>query len=294
MRKPRLLLDERQMNAEGAAATERGADGDEAAVLADDAIGHAEAETRAFAHVFGREEGFEDMVHELLTHALTVVPDGEHREGLRNVRVAWPDFHFDLARPGAALYGLAPVAGEANPMRPVVRLRGRIVQLRDIPSGAPVGYGANWTAVRPSRIATVSVGYADGYLRSLSHRATAHVGDKGVPLVGIVSMDSITLDVTDAQEAVAGGSPLSPSIARRIVGAFSSVERQTVLTPRERGVLEHLVQGASYAEIADAMDVQMSTVQTHVKSLYKKLRVTSRTAAGERARRLGLLPERKP
>lgn len=116
-----------------------------------------------------------------------------------------PDFHFDLARPGAALYGLAPVAGEANPMRPVIRLRGRILQIRDIPAGARVGYGASWTAARPSRIATVSVGYADGYLRSLSHRATAHVGDKAVPLVGIVSMDSITLDVTDAPQAVAGG-----------------------------------------------------------------------------------------
>lgn len=115
------------------------------------------------------------------------------------------DFHFDLARPGAALYGLAPVAGKANPMRPVVRLRGRIVQVRDISAGARVGYGASWTAARPSRIATVSVGYADGYLRSLSHRATAHVGDKAVPLIGIVSMDSMTLDVTDTPQAVAGG-----------------------------------------------------------------------------------------
>ncbi len=116
-----------------------------------------------------------------------------------------PDFHFDVARPGAAMYGLAPVAGAPNPMRPVVRLRGRIVQLRDIPAGARVGYGASWTAGRPSRIGTVSVGYADGYLRSLSHAATAHVGDTAVPLVGIVSMDSITFDVTDAPEAVAGG-----------------------------------------------------------------------------------------
>ncbi|TPE50961.1 alanine racemase [Amaricoccus solimangrovi] len=115
------------------------------------------------------------------------------------------DFHFELARPGAALYGLAPVAGEANPMRPVVRLSGRIVQIRDIPVGANVGYGAGWTAARPSRIATVSVGYADGYLRGLSHRAIAHVGETAVPLVGIVSMDSVTLDVTDAPEAAAGG-----------------------------------------------------------------------------------------
>lgn len=116
-----------------------------------------------------------------------------------------PDFHFDLARPGAALYGLAPVKGAANPMQPVVRLLGRIVQTREIPAGARVGYGATWTAARPSRIATVSVGYADGYRRSLSGRATALAGDTEIPLVGIVSMDSVTFDVTDAPHATEGG-----------------------------------------------------------------------------------------
>ena len=116
-----------------------------------------------------------------------------------------PEFHFDLARPGAALYGLAPVAGEANPMRPVVRLRGRIVQIREIAAGAAVGYGANWRAAGPRRIATVAVGYADGYLRSLGNRATAFAGDTPAPLVGTVSMDTATFDVTDAPSAVEGG-----------------------------------------------------------------------------------------
>lgn len=116
-----------------------------------------------------------------------------------------PDFHFDLARPGAAVYGLAPVAGAENPMRPVVRLMGRIVQVREIPAGARVGYGVTWTAPRTSRIATVAVGYADGYLRSLSRTATARFGDKTVPLVGTVSMDTATFDVTDVPEAVEGG-----------------------------------------------------------------------------------------
>jgi alanine racemase len=76
--------------------------------------------------------------------------------------------------------------------------------VRDVPAGAQVGYGARWTAARPSRIATVSVGYADGYLRSLSHRATAHVDGTVVPQVGVVSMDSVTFDVTDVPAAVAG------------------------------------------------------------------------------------------
>jgi alanine racemase len=115
------------------------------------------------------------------------------------------DFHFHLARPGAALYGLAPVAGEANPLRPVVRLRGRIVQVREVAAGAAVGYGATWRAAGRRRIATVAVGYADGFLRSLSGRATAFAGHAPVPLVGIVSMDTATFDVTDAPAAVEGG-----------------------------------------------------------------------------------------
>ena len=116
-----------------------------------------------------------------------------------------PDFHFDLARPGAALYGLAPVAGAASPMRPVVRLKGRIVQVREVAAGAAVGYGASWRTTGPRRIATVAVGYADGYLRSLGNRGTAFAGDAPVPLVGIVSMDTATFDVTDAPQAVEGG-----------------------------------------------------------------------------------------
>jgi alanine racemase len=115
------------------------------------------------------------------------------------------DFHFDQARPGAALYGLAPVAGAANPMRPVVRLKGRIVQVREVAAGAAVGYGASWRTTGPRRIATVAVGYADGYLRSLGNRGTAFAGDAPVPLVGIVSMDTATFDVTDAPQAVEGG-----------------------------------------------------------------------------------------
>jgi alanine racemase len=115
------------------------------------------------------------------------------------------DFHFDLARPGAALYGLAPVAGEPNPLQPVVRLRGRIVQVREVAAGAAVGYGASWRAAGRRRIAAAAVGYADGYFRSLSGRATAFAGDAPVPLVGIVSMDTATFDVTDAPAAVEGG-----------------------------------------------------------------------------------------
>jgi alanine racemase len=107
-----------------------------------------------------------------------------------------PAFHFDLTRPGAALYGVAPQPRAANPMRAVVTLRGRIVQVRSVRAGTSVGYGATYRTERPARIATVAVGYADGYLRALSQRGSGHLGGVRIPLVGRVSMDLITFDVT--------------------------------------------------------------------------------------------------
>lgn len=115
-----------------------------------------------------------------------------------------PDFALDLARPGAALYGINPMPGQPNPMAPVVRLRARILQARDVQQGETVGYNGQWIAPRASRIATVSVGYADGYLRSLTNRATAYFDGRPVPLVGRVSMDLSTFDVTDAPGAQPG------------------------------------------------------------------------------------------
>ncbi len=106
-------------------------------------------------------------------------------------------FSSDLARPGAALYGVNPTPGQPNPMRPAVRLRAQVLQVRTVPAGAGVGYNATWTAPRPSRIATLPVGYADGYPRSLSNRAAACFDGAPVPLVGRVSMDLATFDVTD-------------------------------------------------------------------------------------------------
>ncbi len=107
------------------------------------------------------------------------------------------DYHFDIARPGVALYGVNPTPGEANPMAEVVRLQGKIVQVRDVDSSQTVGYGASHRVVATGRIATVPVGYADGYPRSLSNQGFAAIGDVRVPLVGRVSMDLITLDVSN-------------------------------------------------------------------------------------------------
>lgn len=110
------------------------------------------------------------------------------------------DFHFDVARPGCSLYGVNPQPGTPNPMAQVVHLQGKILQSRIVDRPQTVGYGATHQVNRRGRIATVGVGYADGYLRSLSGSGSVYIGDIWVPVVGRVSMDLITLDVTDVAE----------------------------------------------------------------------------------------------
>ncbi|MDR3504832.1 MAG: alanine racemase, partial [Acidocella sp.] len=108
-----------------------------------------------------------------------------------------PFFHTNLARPGAALYGVNPTPAHPNPMRGVVRLTAPILQIHDVAPGETVGYSGVWRAERPSRIATLGVGYADGYHRALTNAAHAYFDDTPIPLVGRVSMDLTTFDVTD-------------------------------------------------------------------------------------------------
>jgi alanine racemase len=110
--------------------------------------------------------------------------------------------HLDLVRPGVALYGVNPIPGKPNPMRPVVHLQARIILTREVAFGDTVGYDANWTARRPSRIAIIAVGYADGYFRMASgtdQKAGGIVLAAGrrCPIVGRISMDLIAVDVTD-------------------------------------------------------------------------------------------------
>ena len=116
------------------------------------------------------------------------------------------EYHFDLVRPGAALYGIAPTIARDNPMRAVIRLEARVIQLRTIDAGTSVGYGHRWTAQRRSRIATVAAGYADGYLRSSGNRGFVHIQGVRAPVVGTVSMDTLLVDVTDVAMPVHEGS----------------------------------------------------------------------------------------
>jgi len=121
-----------------------------------------------------------------------------------------PQFLFDLVRPGAALYGVNPTPEADNPMQPVVDLKARILQIRNVEKGESVGYGGTWTARRPTRLAIVSAGYADGYFRAGGSNdgtrgAEVVVAGKRCPVAGRVSMDLMAVDITD----------LPPNAARR-------------------------------------------------------------------------------
>jgi alanine racemase len=112
------------------------------------------------------------------------------------------DNHFQMVRPGIALYGGRAVAGRRNPMAPVVRLEAPILQLKEVKTGESVGYGALQTMNRDSRLAIVGIGYADGFMRALSstdQRRGSQVAIRGTlcPVVGRVSMDMIGVDITD-------------------------------------------------------------------------------------------------
>ncbi len=105
-------------------------------------------------------------------------------------------FHFDLVRPGAALYGINPLPGTPNPMDPVVSLHAKVLQVRDVDSPQCVGYGSTYSVPGPGRIACIGVGYADGLFRSLGNRGHACIDGRSVPVVGRISMDLTTLDIS--------------------------------------------------------------------------------------------------
>lgn len=112
-----------------------------------------------------------------------------------------PDFHFDQARPGCALYGISPQINMPNPMQSVVSLKARILQVRDVDRGETVGYGATYQVPRSAKLAIISAGYADGLLRSLTDSGAVYIGGQKCPIVGRVSMDAIIVDATQAPEA---------------------------------------------------------------------------------------------
>ncbi len=123
--------------------------------------------------------------------------------------LAWPESHTDWNRPGYMLYGGSPMTTDvesARGLKPAMTLRSEIIAIREISAGESVGYGGRWTAERPSTIATVAAGYADGYPRHAPNGTPTQVNGKVAPLVGAVSMDMLTIDLTDHEDVAIGDS----------------------------------------------------------------------------------------
>ena len=150
------------------------------------------------------------------------------------------DYHYDLVRPGYALYGGQAFGGGRTPVQPVVELHIKVLQVRDVAPGQTVGYSATWSPARASRIAVIAAGYADGLFRHLSRASEANpppaqVAIRGqlAPIVGRVSMDLVTVDVTDIEGGVAPGDfveVIGPHIPIEAIGAAAGTIGYEVLT----------------------------------------------------------------
>lgn len=143
------------------------------------------------------------------------------------------DFALGLTRPGLALYGGVPRPEAAAHLRAVARIEAEVLQLRDVAAGETVGYGATWTARRPTRLAILNIGYADGYARAFSNRGRVRAGDAWLPVVGRVSMDLLAVDATGADVAEGDWLALDPDLARAAdIAGLSQYELLTALGHR--------------------------------------------------------------
>jgi len=161
-------------------------------------------------------------------------------------------YHYDLVRPGYALYGGQAFRGGPTPVTPVVTVRARVLQVRTLKTGDSVGYSATWEATRPTRLAVIAAGYADGFARALSaasgKRGNSYVIVAGerAPLAGRVSMDLITVDVTDVAAEVKRGdlvTLIGPGLAIEAMGKSAGTIGYEVLTRLSRRFLRRHIGG---------------------------------------------------
>jgi alanine racemase len=110
------------------------------------------------------------------------------------------EYHCDLTRPGLSLYGGIARSGMEAFIKPIARLSARLLQVRTQPAGAPIGYNATHICADDTTVGTISMGYADGYLRAFSGKGSAHYGTTVLPVLGRISMDLVTLDISTAPE----------------------------------------------------------------------------------------------
>ena len=187
-----------------------------------------------FADADGADPSFTEMQRARFVPALEAVRDVEPSVVVHAANSAaalrFPEVRYDIVRPGIALYGYVPEHCPALPVRPAMTVVAVVTHVKTVRSGEAVGYGCTWTAPHDARIATVAAGYADGVHRAQSNRGVALVGGVRCPIVGRVSMDQVTVDVS----AVEGVRPGDEVV---LVGARGSA----VLGADEVGAVEGTV-----------------------------------------------------
>jgi len=158
--------------------------------------------------------------------------------------LAWPESHYDWVRPGYMLWGNSPFGTgpqvNAARLRPVMTLSSAVISVRDVATNSSVGYGANWTARRPSRVATITIGYGDGYPRNAVNGTPVLVNGQRASLAGRVSMDMITVDVTDIAPVAIGdpvvlwgeGLPIAEVAEHAGTIGYELLTRMPMRTPR--------------------------------------------------------------
>jgi alanine racemase len=147
------------------------------------------------------------MVFGVATRSLA----GERSLGNSAALLSFPDSHADWIRPGLALYGISPLRGASGAdhgLRPVMTFSARVIAVKDLAAGEQVGYGGDWTATRPTRLAIASVGYGDGYPRGAASGTPVLVNGQRAGLAGRVSMDMLAIDVTELPGTVKLGDPV--------------------------------------------------------------------------------------
>lgn len=155
-------------------------------------------------HVNGQIEKFRQMIDGVKQRGISV--EIFHCSNSASIMELQP-VHMNMVRAGIILYGLYPsheMQEERLPLKPVMSLCSHIVHLKELPEGVTIGYSATYITKRPSRIATIPVGYADGYPRALSNRASVLIRGQRAPVVGRICMDQLMVDVTDIPEAALG------------------------------------------------------------------------------------------
>jgi alanine racemase len=178
--------------------------------------------------------------------ALAILPPGQASLSSSAGVMLGKDYAFDMVRPGVGLYGGNPQPNGANPFATVAVLTARILQLRKIEKGETAGYGATFKASRITELATVGIGYTDGLMRSLGNRGSGAIGGVRAPVAGRVSMDLITLDVTDVPGAAVGAEVefIGDTISLEEIATNAGTAAYEILTSLARRVPRHYEAGA--------------------------------------------------